>query len=63
MAQWLIYDPEEVWDDGLCFWPWEDGFTTDLIIAKAGPNTNWNFMGVTCGRGVPVDSIKRVDDA
>lgn len=62
MAQWLIFEPEEVWDDGLCFWPWEEGFTTALIEAKAGPG-NYNFMGVTCGRGVAVDGISGQTDA
>lgn len=61
MATWLIFEPEEIWDDGFCYWPSDPEFaTTSLpaIKAKAGESmTNWNFMGVICGRGVPLSEV------
>lgn len=64
MATWLIFDPEEIWEDGYCYWPNDPMFeSTSLaaIIAKAGPQSsgNWNFMGVNCGRGVPLSEVKK----
>lgn len=61
MALWQVYDNrngtlEDTFDDGLCFWPWEAGFTTAHIEAYAGAG-NYGFMGVPCGRVVAGDEL------